>query len=365
MHSVRHGARRVFLTTDTVGGVWRYSMAIAAGVAARGWHCTIATMGPRASEAQREEALGIGGCALIETGLPLEWTARTPTDLADAARALNALLQRDGAQSVHLHTPCLAAYAWSVPVIAVAHSCVGTWWHAVYNSPAPPDFHWRMALMAKGLRDADGVIAPSQAMAASLRDRYQPGRKIEIVHNGLDPVPASQVARNRSVLSAGRLWDQGKNMAVLDSASCMLDAPVLAAGAALGPDGAQFTSHGILCLGHLSPAGLRARMAQAGVFAAPSLYEPFGLAVLEAAQLATPLVLADNPTFRELWDGAAIFVDPHDAQAWADACRLILDAPGRGLAWGRRAQARAAHYTARHMVDASMALHIDAILQAA
>jgi hypothetical protein len=38
--------------------------------------------------------------------------------------------------------------------------------------------------------------------------------------------------------------------------------------------------------------------------------EPFGLAVLEAAQAGCPLVLSDLPGFRELWDGAALFRRP-------------------------------------------------------
>ncbi len=48
--------------------------------------------------------------------------------------------------------------------------------------------------------------------------------------------------------------------------------------------------------------------AAATVFASMARYEPFGLAVLEAAQAGMRLVLSDIPTFRELWDGAAIFV---------------------------------------------------------
>ncbi len=49
------------------------------------------------------------------------------------------------------------------------------------------------------------------------------------------------------------------------------------------------------------------------IFVSTSLYEPFGLAVLEAAQAGCPLVLSDIATFRELWDGAAIFFPPGDA----------------------------------------------------
>jgi glycosyltransferase involved in cell wall biosynthesis len=49
---------------------------------------------------------------------------------------------------------------------------------------------------------------------------------------------------------------------------------------------------------------------------APSLYEPFGLAVAEAARAARPLVLSDIPTFRELWGDAALTSRPAMPRRW-------------------------------------------------
>ena len=51
---------------------------------------------------------------------------------------------------------------------------------------------------------------------------------------------------------------------------------------------------------------------RATVYAAPSLYEPFGLAPLQAALHGCALVLSDIGSFRELWDGCAEFVPPGD-----------------------------------------------------
>ncbi len=65
--------------------------------------------------------------------------------------------------------------------------------------------------------------------------------------------------------------------------------------------------------------GSRAWLARSPIFASAALYEPFGLAVLEAAQAGCALVLSDIPTFRELWDGAALFVPADDAAAFAAA----------------------------------------------
>ena len=89
--------------------------------------------------------------------------------------------------------------------------------------------------------------------------------------------------------------------------------------------------------------------AKASVFASVSRYEPFGLAVLEAAQAGCALVLSDIPTFRELWDGAALFVPPEDPVALAEALRNTLqdDPSERGV----QACQPAGRYRAAGMAD--------------
>jgi glycosyltransferase involved in cell wall biosynthesis len=71
----------------------------------------------------------------------------------------------------------------------------------------------------------------------------------------------------------------------------------------------------LMLIGDLSHGALRSRMQRAAIFVSPARYEPFGLAVLEAASAGCALVLSDIPTFRELWSGAALFVDPADDRA--------------------------------------------------
>jgi glycogen synthase len=66
------------------------------------------------------------------------------------------------------------------------------------------------------------------------------------------------------------------------------------------------------------------------VFASAARYEPFGLAVLEAAMHGAALVLADITTFRELWHDAALFVPADDAAGFAAAFdRLAAELPLR------------------------------------
>lgn len=346
---------RVLITTDAVGGVWVYALALARGVVARGDEAELAVLGP-APGFEQSTAAACAGVSIHLTGLPLDWTAQTPEELEDAARALAGLATTRRADLVQLHTPALLGRArWPAPVLAVLHSCVGTWWVAMRGSdPAPEDFSWRMAAVSHGLNAADAVLAPSQGMAAAAQTLYKPLRDIRIVYNGSDAVPALPSARD-GILAAGRLWDEAKNITVLDRAAAFMpDVPVSAAGTLAGPHGANITLTNIQWLGSLAQAEMRAALAPAAIFASPARYEPFGLAVLEAAQAGLALVLSDIPTFRELWEGAAIFLPPEDASAWADTLRRLHAAPDLRTRWGEAASTRATRYSAARF-HASMA----------
>ena len=117
---------------------------------------------------------------------------------------------------------------------------------------------------------------------------------------------------------------------------------------------------GLTFLGELSREEVREHMARAGVFVSPARYEPFGLAILEAASADCALVLADIPSLRELWDGAALFVDPRDASDVAGALdRVCQDATLRrklAEAARRRARRYSVEATARSYFELYQAL---------
>lgn len=338
------------VTTDTVGGVWRYAVEVAAGLAGFGGKVTLVSMGPSPSPAQRAEALAIEGLTFVETGLPLDWTAPDQAALDAASARLREIAAEAGVRSVHLHAPALVGEApWPVPVVAVAHSCVATWWRAMRGGELPPDLAWRARATGTGLRRAAAAVAPSRAFADAIAAEYGV-ENVGVIRNGRRPVPdAAPTAR--AVLAAGRLWDEGKGIAALDRAAARLGAPVRAAGPVQGPGGAARFDH-LELLGVLDEEGMAAARAQATVFAAPARYEPFGLAVLEAAQAGQALVLADIPTFRELWEGAALFAGGDGDLA--GTLERALDDPGPLAA---RARERAEQYSWARLATATLAEH--------
>lgn len=90
-------------------------------------------------------------------------------------------------------------------------------------------------------------------------------------------------------------------------------------------------------------------MAEAALFVAPARYEPFGLAILEAALSGCALILGDIASLREIWGDAALFVDPADAEALRDQMEALLFDPERAAALGRTAHRRARLYTSARM----------------
>ena len=350
---------RILLTTDAVGGVWRYSLGLAREWAADGLAVELAVLGPDPEPAQATEAEAVPGLVLHRTGLDLDWTAADPDAIERSAAGLAALARRRGVDSVHLHAPALVGRdaRWPAPVVAVLHSCLLTWWRAMRSGPPPDGFAWRIEATRRGIERADRVLAPSRAFRDAVCGAYRTRREIAAIHNGRTPLPLPALpaaGRPRAVLAAGRFWDQAKDAATLDAAAALLDAPVRAAGSFRGPDGGTVGTRTLHRLGSLDERGLADAFGAARVFVSTARYEPFGLAVLEAAQAGLALVLSDIPTFRELWDGAALLVPPGDATGFADAMRQALDDPAP---LARTARSRASRYSAAAMATATRALH--------
>ncbi len=348
---------RVFMTADAVGGVWQYALDAARGLRLHGVKTTLAVLGPGPSADQQAEALA-AGVTLIQTDLPLDWTAETPEAVLHAGRVIAELAAEHAPDLVHLNSPALAAEArFPAPVVAVCHSCVSTWWAAVRGGALPQEFVWRTDLVRQGYAAASALTAPTAAFAAATAEVYRLPRAPMVVRNGRRPATASAGEPEAAAFTAGRLWDDGKNLATLDRAAARLAIPVEAAGPLQGPNGARVALQHLRTLGRLSDEAVAARLARRPIFVSVASYEPFGLAVLEAAQAGCALVLSDIPTFRELWDGAALFVPADDEAAIADAIQGLADDPARRSDLGAAARERAHAYTVEAMTDGLLAVY--------
>ena len=351
------------MTADTTGGVWRYAIDLSTELIARGGRVTLAVMGPPPSAGQQAEAR-TAGVQLESAPFRLEWMDAPWTDVDAAGEWLLALERETEPDVVHLNGFAHGALPWRVPAIVVAHSCVCSWWRAVHGEAAPVGWEQYRVRVKRGLCAATAVIAPTAAMRRALHAEYGLRAAVRVVANGRSCVSGhSNVRRTRSeyVLAAGRLWDPAKNIQSLCTAARLVEWPVFVAGDARGPDDRRVALTGVRWLGELEPGVLQAWMNDAGIYAHPARYEPFGLSVLEAAAAGCALVLGDIDSLRETWDGAAMFVAPDDSVALASAIRTLIAEPEQRSRLAIRAAARASAFTIERMADAYLDAYGDAM----
>jgi glycogen synthase len=343
--------RKVLMTADTVGGVWQYALELARGLAERGIEVTIAAMGGPLSELHRDKADRIPRLKVFEGAYKLEWMEDPWRDVERAGEWLLGLEDRICPDLIHLNNFAHGALPWSAPKVMVGHSCVLSWWEAVHGEPAPEEWDRYRREVTGGLAAADLVIAPTAAMLASLAAFYGPFSRTRVIANGRDERLFQPRSKEPMVFTAGRLWDEAKNLAALESVAPRLPWPVFVAGDSHHPDGGEVRHHHTRLLGRLSQRALAAWLGRAAVYCLPARYEPFGLSVLEAALAGCALVLGDIPSLRETWRNRAVFVPPGDPEALEDALLRLIDDPDRRASLAAGARARALQLTPERMVE--------------
>jgi glycogen synthase len=355
----------VLITADAVGGVWshvhalgealhrpRSSAASRRSADAPAIECTVAVLGPvppPALDGTWHERVHHFPCRL-------EWMPAPWDDVRASGAWLRRLARDVRADLVHLNGYAHAALAWEVPVLVGAHSCVCSWWRGVHGVRAPQEWDAYRTHVRRGLHAATAVVAPTAAMLDMLQAEHGTVRRGLVIHNGT-PSARRRTAKESLVLSVGRFWDEAKNLHVLDEAARGLSWEVAVVGPTTGPSGAAAPPQHATALGSLPLPMVRHWMQRARIYAHPARYEPFGLAVLEAAQAGCALVLADLPSLREVWGTAAVYVEPTDPAAWHATLQALIDAPARVEALAASARRVARRHSSQEMAEAYTRLY--------
>jgi len=224
-----------------------------------------------------------------------------------------------------------------------------------------------MALLVPlAIRRSHRVITVSAATADDLvRELHVPRGKIDVVPSGIgataraEPVAGGELRARHGIgdrpialsVSAKR---PHKNLPRLLEALALIPAerrPVLVVPGygtfhddALAADVQRLGIAGdVRMLGWVDDAELEGLYAEAAVFVFPSLYEGFGLPVLEAMARGVPVACSDRGSLREVAGDAARMFDPEQPSAIAAAIEEILADPAladRLRAAGREQAAR-------------------------
>ncbi len=345
----------LMITTDTIGGVWQYTMQLARALARYNIAATIISIGRAPSLEQRTD-LSLLPNLRGHFNLPykLEWMQASRGDIAEARGDLSNLIAQLQPDLLHSSQFCFGDLPTACPRLVVAHSDIISWQQWCEDNIAP-DADWQaftggyQRMVQRGLHGANAIVAPSAFMAASIsRDYAVATGGIQTIHNGMTISPRLGIKEQLAVM-VGRLWDKAKNVSLVAEAVQQVQASpastlrVVVAGADLPPDYIGRTNIGaaIKYLGHLTSAQLYPVFARASVYIAASRYEPFGLAAVEAALHGCAILANDIPTFHEVWGDSAIYFARNDATALQHALTELLDDDTRAAHYGARAHLRA------------------------
>ena len=213
-------------------------------------------------------------------------------------------------------------------------------------------FLYAQRMIRRSLHRGARIIAVSQNTKADLMDYFDvDGRKIRVIYNGVEddfrrPVGAAERERWRRQLDlpAEYLLFVGnpkphKNLPnVLRAyaraqASHPFDAALVCVGARSGTDfklrqlAEQLgIASRLRLVGEVPQEALPAIYQGASLFLYPTLYEGFGLPVIEAMAAGVPVITSNGSALREIAEGYAHLVDPLDVAAMAAAIvRCLLD----------------------------------------
>lgn len=347
---------KILLTADPIGGVWTYALDLARALGERDIAVVLATMGAALREDQRAAAAALSNVALHESEFALEWMDNPWEEVDRAGQWLLQLAATTQPELIHLNGYAHASLPWRTPVLVVAHSCVLSWWRAVKGEDPPNEWDEYARRVAAGWHAADFVVAPTQAMLSTLVENYGPRPQTAVIPNGRDRNTFRAGAKEPLIFSAGRFWDEAKNLTALKKAAGAVSWPIQIAGG-------EPAKGALVRLGRLGAPEIADRLTRASIFCLAARYEPFGLSALEAAFSGCALVLGDIPSLREVWEDAALFVDPEDSSALAAALQQLIDRPAQREALAQRAVERARHFSLEQMTERYLSLYSGIVRQ--
>ncbi|NPV58090.1 MAG: glycosyltransferase family 4 protein [Actinobacteria bacterium] len=119
---------------------------------------------------------------------------------------------------------------------------------------------------------------------------------------------------------------------------------------------------GVRWLGYLPQEELEAVYRGARIFVYPSIYEGFGLPVLEAMARGLPVVTSNSSSLREVGEGVALLVDPGDVMDIGRAIRRLADDEGMRNELALLGRKRAAAYRWERTIELTLEAYKDALV---
>ena len=288
-------------------------------------------------------------------------------------RKLRDLAQACGSRLVY-HEPNMIARPVALPTVVTMNDLS---WHYQPSWHPAERLHWIDRNIQATLRQASRFVAISNfTRDAVVRDLGIAADRIDVVPlapaQEFKPVSAADGA---GALARYGLTDHGyvfsistieprKNFDRLLAAHLRLPpalrrrAPLVIAGGkgwgsvlARPEADAAIRDGTVRLLGHVSDADLVALCSRTAAFAYVSLYEGFGLPVVEAMAAASPVLASSTTAVGELATGAALLVNPEDEDAITEGLRTLIEDTALAERLRGEGLARAAEYSWKRTID--------------
>lgn len=242
---------------------------------------------------------------------------------------------------------------------------------------------WYKAMIKRAQKYADAVVVPTHTVAGQLQEIADFGDRVRVIGGAVSsklvlPVDPSARAERLGlpetyILAVGTLQSH-KGIGQLISALALpeLDGVTLLIAGPEGWKGADIATIAaqaglaegrVRSLGFLADADLAVALDRAAVFVFPSLAEGFGLPVIEAFSLGTPVVHSDDPALLEVSAGAGIAVEREPAVGYparlATAIRSVIDDRQLATRLGFEGQDRARAFSWKDSAERLWQLHAD------
>ncbi|MGO4105197.1 glycosyltransferase family 4 protein [Leifsonia sp. YAF41] len=214
---------------------------------------------------------------------------------------------------------------------------------------------WSKGMLKRARKHADAVVVPSHAVAAELAEIVDLGDRVRVIGPALSRtfhLPGAELARSFAdeliaerlaaldlpaeyILTAGTL-EPRKAVTALIAALGRPGAPDLSL-LVLGPDSwgeldlaavadeAGLPAGRVRAISGLSDENVALIMSRAAVFVAPSLAEGFGLQIIQAFKMGTPVIHSDAPALVETAGDAGFVVERNDAEGYPERLAAALD----------------------------------------
>jgi glycosyltransferase involved in cell wall biosynthesis len=255
-----------------------------------------------------------------------------------------------------LHCPTYRGPVRSrVPLVVTVHDL------AVFRHPDAFNRWSRLygpRVIPRVLREARRVIAVSDFTRRELVELLAvPEARIRVIPNAVDETFTAEgpAADGDYVLAVGTL-EPRKNLPRLVDAAQRIGVELRVVGER-GWGGVDVGGNGVRWLGRVADEELARLYRGARCVAYPSVYEGFGIPVLEAMACGAPVVTSRGGATEEVADGAAVLVDPHDP---AEIAAGIEQASLEREELSRRGRERARAFTWPAVADATVQVYREA-----